>query len=585
MQTLYSRLERTEGLQRERFYLQPTLENGVRPIPIDIIKTTHSPIKLSISLKPYDITHDSLTLRYFARDDRCPSVRVYGSPVAHNQDSPVHFVGDPSEWTMFTVVLPFRELGMHQLLDQPLDVQFDLPENSSSEIRVSDRLSSSPYSTEFHRQSPFNFRQFTYILQFVAIFVIGLLILLLPNVESLTLPLKLIIPAAPIFLFLFGDYIGGYRFRAIGTRLLFRALLKHQWVILAVFIVSGLTIGFYFDKIRCEWIAYRYQGKFEEFVHAANFGRDPVDKLAEMVDIAPERRENLLLFQYLLWRVRYDDRLARIVDGTPVGFRRPAIARALQERLDPEVSAALERGKKPQCGCVGTFSSDDPRLLWISSLEEQMGIIVNENINILKGIVGYIERAISKEGEKENVELGVLLRRYKVVYYSHFPTKPGTDANTEHEGALESLLDFVDTNTKIRASILEIAIDQVAESQFLGYCNIQVGVEQYLRVLDMRYFNRGVEILREFPPEKLSVFRIISVLQGVQDSYNKGFEDGLKQDCGTGSTTLGATFEEEVVKGSTNRLPSRTDWNRGSPSDPNFIETIRVELKKGWIRP
>ena len=582
---LDSRFGSSDASPRETMYLVRPSDPEDSLIPVNVIQITGNPSRFRLSLKPYDLTFDRLVLRLFVLEhtssDSEPTILVDGVTQPPQSTSGLRFQGQDETCRMFTLSIALDHRKATEFLARPIDVQIVFPTDHPHQVMISNSLSPDPYSSTFERSRRVNLRLLVYSFQFAFLLLLGMLVLLLTEYDFFRFPTMVAAPVVPTLLFLFGDYINRDRLRMISTRYIFRMQLEYRSVFI-VFVAGSLIIVLEFsDRVRCEWIKYRYQTTFEELVHASNSPRQRIAKLAHLVNLAPERRENLLLFQYLLFGQRPDDAFAKVVEGMPVGFDRPAMALALQEGFHAELRTALQTGDAPGCGCVEPFSADDPRLLWIFSLEERLGAITKGNLKEFAEIIQYLKKAIEPDGGPMNPEFGVLLRRYEVVYYSHIPKVK----NVEHEKAMESLRDYVDVQNEVRHSILEIAVDQLAESHFLGYCNPTKGLGQYERLFRIRRYNLGSEILREFPPQKLSAFRIISLLKDEdEDFFNKKFKSALQDKCEPNGKTLEAHFRAKFFKRTPPAGLFEADWVRGTPADREFLQTLSARIGRGWSR-
>ena len=572
-------------------YLLPAADGHDDLIAVPIIKVTGNPVRVPVTLKPYDLTYDRLVLRLFVRQSETihadPVVLVNGRTCIPESVGDKHFRGTGDVYRMLTVAIELGRREAIEFIERPMDVQIEFPPGGTYEVLVSNDLSDQPHSSRLYRSTAVNPRQLIYIFQFVFLLMAGFSLLLITDYNFFDFPAAVSAPFVPILLFLFGDYLNRTRLRAISTRYIYRLQLQYRAVFVALLLGSVVLAVLLADRIRCEWTNYRYQSVFKEFVHAMASRDEPVAKLARLVSIAPERRENLHLLQYLLWTHRHDDSLASVENDTPVGFARPVVAKEFLKRLDPEVRAALERGESPGCGCVEDLSTDDPRFLWIFALEESMGTITERNMEILEEIIRYIKNLIEEQGAT-NQEFRVLLHRYEVVYYSHIPKID----NVDQKNAMKELQKYVDVQNSIRPSIFEIAVDQLADSAFLGYCDVELGLQQYQRLFDIRRYNVGTEVLREFPPQKLTAFRLIKLFEGKDDYFDRQLKKALEDDCGPDGETLEELFEAEFIDVNDDPdapdIPpaglSADDWIRGTPADPNFLQALTIRTKEGWKR-
>lgn len=580
---LDSRLAFVDPSLRETMYLLPAGSAHENPVAIPVITMTGNPVRVPVTLKPYDLTYDRFVLRLFVGQSDVaqidPTVLINGSTYTPESSGDMRFRGSEDTYRMLTITIPLHSREAVDFIDRPIDVHVEFPPGVARQVLVSNRLSDQPYSSRLHRYTVINRRQLIYVSQYLFLLMAGSLLVLVPDYNLFNFPAAVSAPLLPILLFLFGDYLNRDYLRAFSTRHIFRLLLKHPYLPVLLLLVSlGIAI-LLADRVRCEWTKYRYQAALREFVNASGSRDDPSGKLANLVSIAPERKENLFLFQHLLWTSRHDDAVyARVDNEIPEGFARSKVAIEFRKLLDPDIRAALERGDSPKCGCVEDLVADDPRILWISVLEESMGTITKRTMEILAEIIRYLEQVIDAGGESVNPEFRVLLHRYQIVYYSHMPE----GENVAYEGAMAELQKYVDVLDNVRLSIFEIAVDQLADSSFLGYCDTERGLQQYRRVFDIRRYNNRAGIMREFPPQKLTAFRLVQLLKGESDYFNEQLEESLQLECGPNGETLEHLFRAEFFEQIPPAGVSTDEWILGTPADPRFLQILAVQASEGW---
>ena len=582
---LDSRLAFVDPSRRETMYLLPAGDVHEKPVAVPIITVTGNPVRIPVTLKPYDLTYDRLVLRLFVRQSESehvdPVVLVNGNTRTPESVGDKRFRGTDNTYRMLTVAIALDSRDATEFIERPMDVQIEFPTGDTHQVLVSNHLSDQPHSSRLYRSTPTNSRQLIYLSQYLFLLMAGFCLLLIPDYNLFDFPAAASAPFVPILVFLFGDYLNRDHLRAISTRHIYRLQLKYRSLFVIFLLASLVVAALLADRVRCEWIKYGYQSALREFVHASGSRDDRIGKLAKLVSIAPERKENLFLFQYLLWTNRHDDAaIATVENQVPVGFARSVVAKEFQKHLDPDVRAALERGEIPRCGCVEELGADDPRFLWISALEESMGTITEHNLAILEEIIRYLKHMIEVDGEAANPEFRALLHRYEIVYYSHIPKIE----NIEYESAMKELHKYVDAQNNVRTSIFEIAVDQLADSYFLGYCDVDFGLQQYRRLFDIRRYNIGNEILREFPPQKLTAFRLVKLLEGEDDYFNRQLKRSLENDCGPNGETLESLFRSEFFDQSPPAGISADGWIRGTPADPEFLQALTVQAREGWKR-
>jgi len=541
----------------------------------EVIRFDANSITLGLDLSPGDLIHDNLILQILIPSSELLQFSIDGRLVHPTRTDDLSILEDGGSWRLCEYEIRLKKHTL-EYLDRAVQIRINLPRSKKSTILMPNRIGKGRLRPDFISNSVFSTRKAIYYLQFPAIFMIILFTLTASDVPWLSFPQSIVASAAPAMLVLFGDRYEVFFSRSAIIKYFYSFQLRHTTLSVLILSLVLLSLFYQYDKIRCNWIEYRYRTAYNELRNASTNLVDPVEELAKLASISPERRENLILFQHLLWRVRFDDAFAKIIAGDAQGFQRPEIAKRFLARLSPWILKKLENGEIASCGCVQPSSADDPRFLYIFSQEESWATITSNKLDDIRSLINFLTKISSNSG---NSEFEALLLRYRIVYLSHIPTQNGTD----HLNALREAQDFIDSPKRLRHSFLEILADQIAESHFSGYCNVAVGIDGYRRVLRIRDFNNESSIFREFPPEKLSSFRIISVLQGDRDFFNDQFRQQLSQVCTPKGETLLTLFKTALYTHWEKReLLKRARWRNNSPADPQIFEKLSKTITKGW---
>ena len=398
--------------------------------------------------------------------------------------------------------------------------------------------------------------------------------------EFLTFPQAIIVSATPVL----AGILGQRFFKKFSGENILRSLVAKQiqypFLVVASLVVIFSGMVYYYDDYRCRYISYRYGNALDRLIGQANRKVDPEQEFSDLYQIAPERKENLTVFQHLLWRARYDDAFARIVSSEPIGFKRSDVANRLIDILAPKFVQKLSAGDDVACGCVDPAYADDPRLVWFHAKVESLSDLSESNSADFEALRDYARERAEERANPQRGDWEAIARLYRLVLASFKPQA----VNQEYEMAMQDLEElFDDSATRVRHSILELAFDLFAASNFIGYCEIDRGLDGYRRILRFRDFNNSSDTLREFPPEKLSVYRIVSLLQGDVDFFTNRIDETLQQECGPEGEKLKELFEREIMiswQGSS--VLERGTWRNNSPAAPKFFEKSVLSESKGW---
>ena len=393
-----------------------------------------------LTLHPYDLTFDHLKFRFFVKKIHTKTTSVYlngilATVVSIQDQIAIH---NNQKYTLCEAVFDI-EAPHHEKIFESQNLLFINNFGSEIDLLFTNASKRREFVSEFVRKEEpkykINFRQLQYFLIFPQLFLAPLALILLTDTKWLNAPQSLLVSAFPLVVGLIGEKYSKIFTISFLPKGLFYLQLRYKIFSLlgAGLVVLGVTTQY--EKLRCDWIEYAYNEKYQKFLESASTLVDPVEELAELVSIAPDRKENLFLFQHVLWRSRYDDAFARVVNANPQGFKRPGIAHRFLTNLSPSLISKLKEGDQADCGCVSKIYQDDPRLLWIFAKEESLGAITTQNKEVFKELALY-SADIHKNTSGSSVEFQALSERYWVVYHSH---KQGERVNNEHRDSLKRL--------------------------------------------------------------------------------------------------------------------------------------------------
>ena len=556
-------------------------------MPVLMIPFEGSVTKLRIEPRPFDLTYDNLEIPVIAPATTDLVFRVNGEIRKPVEVKPCRLdhANSADRWHRHTISIDLRNdynLGARS----PIVLQVDQANDEGGHVLIADSLiTDSMFASRFIRHSIVNQRQLTYFLQFAAILTVLLAIVLLlsnfviQDASDIAVWSQLLIALFPTLGAVYADYFGGSRLRAVNTRNLFCILLRYRLAAFAAATITVFLASVEYHAIRCNLIESSYKHTLAELADAFTQDSDPsvVQTLGKLISIAPERRENLELVQRMLWIHRHGDISAKVVEGEPQGFLREQIALSLEEYLEPDVRTSLALGQAPtSCGCVSAQSSIDPRLLWIALQEEQVGYTEERSLPKVEALISYLDNLPESVGD----EFKGLKIRHRLLEASY----KQQSRNIPYEKAMSDLEVFLQGQPDILPAYWEIFTDLYAQAKFTGYCEVEVGIAAMEQILDKR--EREPTKRREFPPEKLILYRYFDVIttdsEDKLDYFSKKASDTLDQDwCDPEKKTLRQIFEERIVE-RYKKFSLPENWRIGTSAADDFFRITLKNAQQGW---